>query len=215
MKTKMLTCYHYQSLQPYEPIWNKMRNFNDQRDDNTHDQLWLLEHLPVYTQGKAGKPEHILYANDIPIVHSDRGGQVTYHGPGQLMVYTLFDIHRLGMNTRTLVRQQEAVIIDLLSLYGHSAHQKEDAPGVYVNNKKIASIGLRVRKGKCYHGMALNIDMDLSPFDGINPCGFQTLKMTQMSDLNTEIDKKELKSNLIKQIEKHFNLQASCHFQRD
>jgi lipoyl(octanoyl) transferase len=167
---------------PYQPIWQAMQQFTNERDEHTPDELWLLEHEPVFTQGQAGKAEHVLNPHDIPIVQTDRGGQVTYHGPGQLMGYTLLDIKRLGLGTRDFVIKLEQVIIELLKTYHIQATGKRDAPGVYVADAKICSIGLRVRRGRSYHGIALNVDMDLTPFRYINPCGFSNLPMTQIKD---------------------------------
>ncbi|WP_058440794.1 lipoyl(octanoyl) transferase LipB [Legionella brunensis] len=169
-------------LQPYFSVWNDMKEFTSVRDENTVDELWLLQHPAVYTQGQAGKAEHILNPNAIPIVQSDRGGQVTYHGPGQLVAYVLMDIRRQHLGIRTLVCQLERVLITLLARFHIDASTQQGAPGVYVDDKKIASIGLRVKNGCTYHGIALNVAMDLTPFEGINPCGFAKLKMTQISD---------------------------------
>ena len=163
---------------PYQGAWESMKQFTDSRGPDSQDMLWLMQHPPVYTQGLAGRPEHLLNPQSIPVVRSDRGGQITYHGPGQLMLYSLFDIDRMGLGTRDFVRQLEAVIVALLADYGIHAAGRVDAPGVYVGDKKIASIGLRVKKGRSYHGCALNVDGDLEPFSGINPCGFHTLEMT-------------------------------------
>ncbi len=168
--------------QGYEGIWQLMKDFTINRDEQTSDELWLLQHFPVYTQGQAGKPEHVLNPKSIKIVQSDRGGQVTYHGPGQLVAYVLMDIRRRNLGIRTLVSQLEKVLINTLALYNIQASIKCGAPGVYVNEKKIASIGLRVKNGCTYHGIALNVDMDLSPFAGINPCGFEKMEMAQMKD---------------------------------
>jgi len=180
---KKLLIRQFTQLLDYETAWQAMKDFTDSRDDNTPDELWLLEHPPVFTQGQAGKPEHILNPKHIPVVQTDRGGQVTYHGPGQLVVYTLIDINRLNMTTRSLVRTIENVIIDYLKTLNINADAREDAPGIYVNNEKICSIGLRVRRGRAYHGIAFNIDMDLTPFSYINPCGYRDLKMAQVKDL--------------------------------
>ncbi|MDF3054122.1 MAG: octanoyltransferase [Gammaproteobacteria bacterium] len=169
----------------YQTTWDKMKVFVDQRDANTPDEVWLLEHPPVFTQGLAGKPEHVLNLGDIPLICTDRGGQVTYHGPGQLVAYTLFDLQRLNMGSRQLVQTLESCVIDVLASYGVSAESKCEAPGVYIEGAKICSIGLRVRKGCSYHGIAFNIDMDLTPFSRINPCGFKDLQMTQLRDFVT------------------------------
>jgi len=156
-----------------------MQTFTDSRTADTPDEIWLLEHEPVYTQGQAGKPEHLLHHTDIPVVQSDRGGQITYHGPGQLIAYLLLDVRRKGLGVRELVTALEQAVIRLLAAYGIAAVAKPDAPGVYVNGAKIASLGLRIRRGCSFHGLALNVDMDLSPFLHINPCGYAGLAMTQ------------------------------------
>jgi lipoyl(octanoyl) transferase len=170
-------------LQPYQQIWQDMQLFTDRRSEATADELWLLQHLPVYTLGKNGKPEHILDARDIPVIESDRGGQVTYHGPGQIIVYTLLDLNRMHIGVRELVTRIENSVIRLLGDYDISANARKDAPGVYVDGRKIAALGLRVRRGCSFHGLALNVDMDLEPFTRINPCGYQGLDVTQLSEL--------------------------------
>jgi len=159
-----------------------MREFTDRRDKETPDELWLVEHEPVYTQGLAGKAEHLLSPGDIPVVETDRGGQVTYHGPGQVVVYPLIDIQRRDLGVRCLVDRMEQAVIDLLATDGLRAERRAGAPGVYIGEAKIASIGLKVRHGRTYHGLALNVSMDLAPFGGINPCGFSGLAMTRYSD---------------------------------
>jgi lipoyl(octanoyl) transferase len=164
-----------------------MKQFTHDRSVDTADELWLLEHLPVYTQGQAGKAHHILNKNDIPIVQTDRGGQVTYHGPGQLVGYVLMDIRRRNLGIRTLVCQLESVIIKMLNRFDIAASTKMGAPGVYVRDEKIASLGLRVKNGRTYHGIALNVDMDLTPFAAINPCGYSQLKMTQIHNYQPNI----------------------------
>lgn len=166
----------------YEPTWHAMQRFTQNRDADTADEIWLLEHPRVFTQGQAGKVEHILAAGDIPVVQVDRGGQVTYHGPGQLVAYTLVDLRRAGQGVRDLVTAIENSLIDLLGQYDVLAQAKPDAPGVYVGDKKIASLGLRIRRGCSFHGLALNVDMDLQPFQRINPCGYAGLQMTQLRD---------------------------------
>jgi lipoyl(octanoyl) transferase len=174
-------------VQPYEPIWQSMSAFTNVRDDSTMDELWIVEHEPVFTQGQAGKPEHILQHTDIPIVKSDRGGQVTYHGPGQLILYPLINLRRRKLGVRDMVTVLEQLVIQWLANYGIESYAKVDAPGVYVklngNDAKIASLGLRIRRGCSFHGVSINIDMDLTPFDYINPCGYQGLAMTQLSAL--------------------------------
>lgn len=167
----------------YQASWQAMTDFTNQRTPETIDQLWLVEHPPVFTQGQAGKAEHLLFPGDIPVVQSDRGGQVTYHGPGQLVAYPLLDLRRLKIGVRELVTSIEQTIVATLAHYGIDSAAKSDAPGVYVNGDKIASLGLRVRRGCSFHGLALNVAMDLAPFQRINPCGYQGLAMTQMKDL--------------------------------
>lgn len=175
----------------YLPTFEAMQTFTTGRDSSTPDELWLLEHPPVFTQGLAGKPEHILQTSDIPIVQIDRGGQVTYHGPGQLVAYLLLDLRRHKLGVRDLVRMLENSVIEVLAEDGITAYGKVDAPGVYVQLKnelgeyeaKIASLGLRIKNGCCYHGLALNVSMDLAPFSLINPCGYQGLQVTRMVDL--------------------------------
>jgi len=166
----------------YLDAWQKMQAYTDARTPDSDDEIWLLSHPAVYTLGKNGKPEHILDAGDIPVINSDRGGQVTYHGPGQLVAYILFDIARARIGVRQLVTIIEQSVIDLLADYGVTANARADAPGVYVNDAKIAALGLRVRKGRSFHGVSLNIDMDLEPFSRINPCGYRDLQVTQMSE---------------------------------
>ncbi|WP_148717623.1 lipoyl(octanoyl) transferase LipB [Chitinolyticbacter meiyuanensis] len=173
--------------QPYEPTWHAMQAFTDARNSDTPDEIWLLEHPPVFTLGQAGKTEHILQRGNIPIVQIDRGGQVTYHGPGQLMAYTLFDLKRLGIGVRELVRRLENSVIALLADYDLPAYGKVDAPGVYVRDAageeaKIAALGLRIRNGCCFHGLCFNVAMDLAPYAMINPCGYQGLKVAQLAD---------------------------------
>lgn len=189
---------------PYTSVWDEMKRFTLERSAATEDELWLLEHDAVYTQGLAGKPEHVLNPHGIPIVQSDRGGQVTYHGPGQLMAYTLFDLKRLGLNTRCFVAELENTVIDLLAEYNIQARGDRDAPGVYVDDAKICSIGLRVKKDCAYHGIALNVNMDLSPFKGINPCGFAELPMTQIADFVPLVTMDDVTTRLTHQFQKHF-----------
>ena len=172
----------------YQQIWRQMKDFTHQRDQYSTDQIWLTEHDPVFTQGLNGKPEHLLNTGDIPVIQTDRGGQVTYHGPGQLVVYCLLDISRLGFGARALVTHIENAIIAFLAGCHIESAARAKAPGVYVGEAKIAALGLRIRKGCCYHGLSLNIDMDLSPFSRINPCGFEYLAVTQLSDLGININ---------------------------
>lgn len=192
-------------MQDYADTWSAMQSFTINRDDKTPDELWLLEHHPVFTQGLAGKPEHLLNPNDIPVVQSDRGGQITYHGPGQLMAYTLFDLKRLGLNTRDFVIALEETVIRLLAALDITAAGKRDAPGVYVDSAKICSIGLRVKRHRAYHGLALNVAMDLSPFKGINPCGYENLEMTQIKDFNPDISLTTIKQNILRHIQSIFD----------
>jgi lipoyl(octanoyl) transferase len=169
----------------YVPTWQAMQHFTAARDPGTPDEVWLLQHPPVYTLGLNGKPEHLLRADTgIPVVKIDRGGQITYHGPGQVIAYLLLDLQRRGLGVRALVRQMEQAVLDLLADYGVAAELKAGAPGVYVREAKIAALGLRVKRGCCYHGLALNVDMNLAPFAAINPCGYQGMAVTQMRDLD-------------------------------
>ncbi len=183
-------------LVEYLPTWQAMQHFTNNRGPQTADEVWLLQHLPVFTQGQAGKAEHLLLPGDIPVVQADRGGQVTYHGPGQLVGYLLLDVRRLGFGVRELVNRIEHSLIDLLAGYGIEAAAKPDAPGVYVDGAKIASLGLRIRNGRSFHGLALNVDMDLEPFQRINPCGYAGLKMTQLRDLVGPVDFAEVMGRL-------------------
>jgi lipoyl(octanoyl) transferase len=168
----------------YEPTWRAMQKLTSERDAGTPDEIWLLQHPPVYTLGIAGRPEHLPRVdNGIPVVRTDRGGQITYHGPGQLVAYLLLDMRRLHLNVRALVRRMEQAVIALLAEHGVTAHGREEAPGVYVGAAKVAALGLRIRNGCCYHGIALNVDMDLAPFRAIDPCGYPGLDVTQIRDL--------------------------------
>ena len=194
----------FNSLIPYQPLWKAMQKFTASRQSGTIDEIWLLEHLPVFTQGLAGKPEHVLNPHEIPLIQTDRGGQITYHGPGQLIAYLLCDLNRLSLSTRTFVRTIESTIIEFLQQWGISAKGKEEAPGVYVEEAKICSIGLRVRKGLSYHGLAFNIAMDLTPFSYINPCGFKGLAITQVRDFVKTIEIPTVKQTIISPILKNF-----------
>lgn len=170
-------------LTPYEPIWHSMQAFTDARGPATADEIWSLQHPPVFTQGQAGRAEHVLAPGAIPVVQVDRGGQVTYHGPGQLVIYPLLDLRRLGLGVRELVTLIEQAIIDVLALYELDGQRREDAPGVYVDGAKIAALGLRVRRGCSFHGLAFNLSLDLEPFARINPCGYEGLAVTRLMDL--------------------------------
>jgi len=191
-------------LQPYQQVWQDMQLFTDQRTDSTADELWLLQHPPVYTLGKNGKPEHILNSRHIPVIKSDRGGQVTYHGPGQLIVYTLLDLKRMHIGVRELVTRIENSVIKLLDDYDISANTRKNAPGVYVEGRKIAALGLRVRKGHSFHGLALNVDMDLEPFSRINPCGYEGLEVTQLSELVDAAEFNEVEKRLLSHLKHQF-----------
>ena len=193
----------------YQAVWEQMQDYTQQRSESSPDQLWIVEHPPVYTQGQAGKPEHVLNPNNIPIIQSDRGGQVTYHGPGQVVAYVLIDLKRKGIGIKRLVSSLETAVIQLLSDYAIDASIQCGAPGVYVNDKKICSIGLRVKRGCSYHGIALNVDMDLLPFKGINPCGFKQLEMTQVKDFVDNITLQEVISKLIIHFKQE--LAYNCH----
>ena len=180
----------------YEPVWRAMQTFTDNRDKNTPDEIWLVEHPPVFTQGQAGRAEHVLAPGDIPVIQVDRGGQVTYHGPGQIVAYTLIDITRSEMGVRELVRGIEEAILSVLSSYGVEAQRLAGAPGIYVDGVKIASLGLRVRRGKSFHGLALNVAMDLEPFQRINPCGLEGMQVTNLSAF-AEVDYADVENRLI------------------
>ena len=186
-------------LVDYEPTWREMQAFTDNRDDSIQDEVWLLQHPPVFTQGQSGKAEHVLAPGDIPVVQVDRGGQVTYHGPGQIVAYPLIDLHRRKLGVRKLVNLIEQSIIDVLNQHGVDGQRLEGAPGIYVDGAKIASLGLRVRKGRSFHGLAFNIDMDLEPFTRINPCGFQGLQVTQLSAFET-VELKQVENELAQQL---------------
>jgi len=186
-------------LQPYDPISLAMHEFTDARDETTPDEIWLVEHHPVFTQGQAGKAEHVLAPGDIPVIQSDRGGQVTYHGPGQQVMYVLINLKRRKVGVRELVTLLENTVINTLATLGINAQARADAPGVYVQGKKICSLGLRIRKGCSFHGLALNIDMDLAPFMRINPCGYAGMEMTQVSQLVENSDMDKLRTILIQQ----------------
>lgn len=186
--------------QDYEPVWKAMHDFTDTRDENSVDEIWLVEHNPVFTQGQAGKAEHVLNPGDIPIVQSDRGGQVTYHGPGQLVVYFLINIRRKKFGVRDLVTHIENLVINTLKAYNINSAARPDAPGVYVDGKKICSLGLRIRKGCSFHGLALNVNMDLSPFLRINPCGYEGMEMVQVSQFGGPESLEPVEQQLIQEL---------------
>ena len=190
----------------YAPVWHAMQAFTDARGPDTPDELWLVEHDPVFTLGQAGKPEHVLAAGDIPVVNVDRGGQVTYHGPGQIVAYPLLDLRRLKIGVRELVTRIEQAIIDTLAEWNIDAARREGAPGVYVGDAKIAALGLRVRHGCCFHGLAFNIAMDLEPFHRINPCGYAGLQVTQMLDLGGPSRLADVEDALLVELGRQFGL---------
>lgn len=184
-------------LQDYQTVWHSMQQFTAERTPETIDEIWITEHSPVYTLGLNGKHEHVLHAGGIPVLETDRGGQVTYHGPGQLVVYFLVDLRRLAMGPRQAVTLLENAMVNTLSQYGVSAQARADAPGVYVEGKKIGALGLRIKRGCSYHGLSLNNDMDLTPFQHINPCGYAGLQVTQLADFGINIHTHELAVPLV------------------
>lgn len=184
-------------VQEYEPIWHAMQKFTAERDETTPDELWCLQHPPVFTMGLNGKKEHLLSSTDIPVINIDRGGQITYHGPGQLIVYTLLDLKRLHIGVKELVTSIEQSIIELLKKNNIEAQGRENAPGVYVQGAKIAALGLRIKRNRSYHGLSLNLDMDLSPFQQINPCGYEGMPVTQLIDLKPKIVLSNVKTDLV------------------
>ncbi|RKQ39852.1 lipoyl(octanoyl) transferase LipB [Enterobacter sp. R1(2018)] len=186
--------------QPYEPVSRAMHDFTDARDETTPDEIWLVEHQRVFTQGQAGKAEHLLLPGDIPVIQSDRGGQVTYHGPGQQVMYVLLNLRRRKLGVRELVTILEQTVVNTLADIGIEAYPRADAPGVYVAGRKICSLGLRIRKGCSFHGLALNIDMDLSPFLRINPCGYAGLEMTQVKDLKPGMTVADIQPRLVSKL---------------
>jgi lipoyl(octanoyl) transferase len=199
-------------LVEYQPTWDAMKQFtaerSAQKDVERRDEIWLVQHPPVYTQGLAGKPEHLLHRTHIPVIKIDRGGQITYHGPGQIVAYLLLDMRRWKINVRQLVHLMEQAVIDLLGEFGVAAQRREGAPGVYVGDAKIAALGLKIKNGYCYHGLAFNVDMDLSPFANINPCGYAGLRVTQAVELGITVSINELQAqlaqNLVHGLQQHF-----------
>jgi len=198
-------------LTDYVPVWEAMRVFTDSRQKSTLDEIWVTEHKRVFTQGQSGRPENIIDPGDIPVVLSDRGGQVTYHGPGQLVVYLMFDLRRMDLNIRVLVGGIEESIIDVLAGYSIGATRERDAPGVYVRGSKIGSLGLRVRRGCSFHGLSLNVAMDLEPFDRINPCGNVDLKMSQVKDCGGPSDLSVVAEDLINRLGSRFQFTSLIH----
>ena len=196
-KTRQKLIIKQLGIQNYESVWQAMKAFTQSRAPTSPDELWLVEHPPIYTLGLNGKHEHVIDPGTIPVVNVDRGGQVTYHGPGQLVAYTLVDLNRLHIGVKEFVRQLEQTIINLLADYNISANGREDAPGVYVNQAKIAALGLRVKKNNVYHGLSLNVDMDLEPFNRINPCGYEDMTVTQLKELTHFKDIDEISQKFI------------------
>ena len=192
----------------YQPVFAAMQAFTAARDAATPDELWWVEHPPVFTQGLAGKAEHLLAPGDIPVVQVDRGGQVTYHGPGQVVVYCLLDVRRLGLSVRGLVTVLERSVIDLLAAHGIAGRARPDAPGVYVEDAKVASLGLRLRQGRSYHGLSLNVAMDLEPFTRINPCGYPGLRVTQLRDLGLELTPEAAAAELLADLSRNLGYTA-------
>jgi len=189
-------------LTDYQSAWQDMQAFTDNRNENTPDELWFLEHPPVFTLGRNGKQQHLHHTGDIPVIRADRGGQVTYHGPGQLIVYPLLNIKRRQLGVQSLVRTLEQSVIDLLSDYSLTAQRRNKAPGVYVDDRKLAALGLRIRKGCSFHGLSLNVDMDLSPFSMIDPCGYSDLEVTQLKDLGIEASMNTISTQFLAHLER-------------
>jgi lipoyl(octanoyl) transferase len=204
-------------LVDYLPTWEAMKRYTAQRDENARDEIWMVQHPPVYTLGLAGKREHLLRDTNIPVIKVDRGGQITYHGPGQIVAYLLLDLRRWKINVRELVRLMEQAVIDLLGAYGVVAHGRPDAPGVYIGDAKIAALGLKIKNGCCYHGLSFNVDMNLDPFDNINPCGYAGLKVTQACHLGITDAINELQAllaqNLVHGLQQH--IEAKMHSVRE
>ena len=196
----------YLGRQDYVPLWREMQKFTDERDESTPDEIWFCEHPPVFTLGLNASKEHLLAPGDIPVVQIDRGGQVTFHGPGQLMVYPLIDIRRANIGVRTLVTALEQSVVDLAAEFDVAAAARADAPGVYVEGDKLASVGLRIRRGSSFHGMALNVDVDLEPFTRINPCGYAELKMTDLHRLGIDLQLAAISEKVLPHFLRHLGL---------
>lgn len=192
--------------QVYEPVWRAMQEFSNTRTESTPDEIWFCDHDSVFTLGLNTKPEHLLAPGDIPVIQIDRGGQVTYHGPGQLMIYPLIDLRRAGLGVRDLVTALEQSVVDLAEDYGIEAASRCDAPGVYIDGVKLASVGLRIRRGSSFHGMALNVDVDLEPFSRINPCGFKDLQLTDLTRLGADDDLATVRDKLLPHLLRHLHL---------
>jgi lipoyl(octanoyl) transferase len=195
-------------LAPYEPVWRAMQKFTDERQDATRDEIWFVEHPPVFTLGLNASREHLLAPGDIPVVQIDRGGQVTYHGPGQLMIYPLLNLRRLKLGVRDLVVALENAVIDYVANLKITASGSRQAPGVYVAGAKLASVGLRIRRGACYHGMALNVSLDLEPFERINVCGFKDLRVTRLKDLKVELSVESVAQDLLPHLLRHLGYRS-------
>lgn len=196
MPSPAIQIYSLPALQDYEQTWRAMQTYTARRDEHSADEIWLLQHPPIYTLGRNGQQEHILNPGQIPVVNIDRGGQVTYHGPGQLVAYLLLDIKRRRMGVREVVTAMEQATITLLADYDIEASARSDAPGVYVDGAKIAALGLRIKQGRCYHGLSLNLDMDLEPFQHINPCGYEGMPVTRLADLSKQWQWPQLEQQL-------------------
>jgi len=196
----------YRGRQDYVPLWHEMQHFTDTRDENTPDEIWFCEHPPVFTLGLNAAKEHLLAPGDIPVVQIDRGGQVTFHGPGQLMIYPLIDIRRANIGVRRLVTALEQSVVDLAAEFNVDASARADAPGVYVEGRKLASVGLRIRRGASFHGMALNVDIDLEPFSRINPCGYEELEMTDLHKLAIDLQLEETSEKILPHFLRHLGL---------
>ena len=196
----------FRGWQEYVPLWHEMQHFTDTRDENTPDEIWFCEHPPVFTLGLNAAKEHLLAPGDIPVVQIDRGGQVTFHGPGQLMIYPLIDIRRANIGVRRLVTALEQSVVDLVAEHDVEAAARANAPGVYVEGRKLASVGLRIRRGASFHGMALNVDVDLEPFSRINPCGYEELEMTDLHRLGVGLQMKATSEDLLPHFLKHLGL---------
>ena len=204
----------FRGRQDYVPLWHEMQDFTDTRDENTPDEIWFCEHPPVFTLGLNAAKEHLLAPGDIPVVQIDRGGQVTFHGPGQLMIYPLIDIRRANIGVRRLVTALEQSVVDLVADYGIEAAARADAPGVYVEDKKLASVGLRIRRGASFHGMALNVDVDLEPFSRINPCGYEELEMTDLHRLGAELQLEDTSQKILPHFLQHLGLTEATNPRR-
>ena len=206
--TLPLLVRRFPGFAPYEPVWRAMQAFTDVRAPETADELWIVEHAPVFTLGQAGKWEHVLVPGEIPVIPVDRGGQVTYHGPGQIVAYPLLDLRRLGIGVREYVRRIEQAVIDTLAEWNIIAIRRDGAPGVYVDGAKVAALGIRVRRGCTFHGLAFNVAMDLEPFRRINPCGFQGLQVTQMLDLGGPSRLADVETVLVVELARQFGVSA-------